>query len=146
MPAQFILKRLERCERGGALVEFALLAPLMIGMLLSVLQVGIGMQAYNAVRNVTADVAREAVVEYQTANKITATQIEQAASSTAIASPYLLDSDNLTVTVTQPTTQRVTGATEFQITVDYQVPLILPYFSFSAPTLTHTRPIFVIDE
>lgn len=144
--ARFAIHKLRKDERGGAVIEFALLAPVFIGLFLGVLQIGLGMQSYNALRNVTADVAREAVIQYQTSNKITASQMETAASSTAISSPYLLDSNSLSVSVTQPATQRVTGATEFQIAIAYQIPTILPFFEFAAPRITHTRPIFVIDE
>ena len=55
-----LLQRLRRNSDGSAVVEFAMLGGLFIAMLLGVFQVGIAMQSYNAMRSMTADVARYA--------------------------------------------------------------------------------------
>jgi hypothetical protein len=31
------------------------------------------------------------------------------------------------------------------MTLTYTVPVVLPLFDWASPTLTHTRPIFVLD-
>lgn len=131
---------------GSVAVEFALLAPIFFAMLLGVLQIGIGMQNYNAVRNVASDVSREVMIEYLTSNEMSADQIEQTALATAISAPYLLDSDNLTIEVQEASTQRIDGAHEFELEITYEIWSILTFMGFDAPTIDHERPIFVIDE
>lgn len=124
-------------------VEFALLGPLLIAMMLGVLQVGIAMQSYNAIRNVSADVARHAAVQYQTENLLSNSQIRQVALTTAVNSPYLLDRDGLDVSVETAMTQRVTGATELTLEIAYEVPSILTMMGWASPTIEFERPIFV---
>jgi len=129
--------------QGAVVVEFGLLGPLMIAMLLGVLQIGVAMQSYNAIRNASADVARHAAVQYQTDNRLTNAQIRQVAMSTAVSSPYLLQFDGLDVSVRTATTQRVAGATELQLEMEYEVPTLLTLMGWSSPKISYERPIFV---
>ncbi|HVR89634.1 MAG TPA: TadE family protein [Novosphingobium sp.] len=137
------LQRLTRDTAGSVAVEFALLGPLMIGMLFGVLQIGIGMKAYNSLRAIASDTARYAAVNYQTANRLTNTQLQSYGRAVAIATPYGLRSDRVTVSVTTPTTQRVTGATEKKITITYKVDTLLKIINVRAVNLTYSRPIFL---
>ena len=141
-----ILPRLSQARDGAVIIEFALLAPLFIGLLLGVVQVGIGMQSYNAIRNVASDVSRDVMIEYLTSNKMSATSIKQTALATSVAAPYLLDGDSLDITVEEAETQRVDGAREFTFSIKYDVPTVLDFMGFDAPTIEHTRPIFVIKD
>lgn len=136
---------LRRDESGAVAVEFGLLGPLFIAMLIGILQVSFAMQAYNAMRNASADAARQTMVQYQTGNRLTRPQISAMANSIAIRAPYLLRGDNLVVTVTDAGVQRVGGAHEFTLVVDYTVPTVLPFMGWMSPELTFTRPIFVIN-
>lgn len=65
------LRALLRQKQGSVVTEFALLAPTILALMLGVLQIGIGMQNYNAMRSVASDVMRYAVVNYQTGNELT---------------------------------------------------------------------------
>jgi Flp pilus assembly protein TadG len=136
---------LQRDRRGSVAVEFGLLGPLFIAMLIGILQVSVAMQAYNAMRNVSADVSRQAMVQYQTGNRLTRAQLSAMTASTAIRAPYLLNGDNLVVRVSDAAAQRVAGAHEFTLEVDYVVPTILPFMGWAAPTMTYSRPMFVIN-
>lgn len=142
-----VIRRLPMCgdKRGSVAVEFGLLGPLFIAMLIGILQVSLAMQAYNAMRNVSADVARQTMVQYQTGNRLTKPQISAMAASAAIRAPYLLNGDNLVVRVTDAAAQRVAGAHEFTLEVDYTVPTILPFMGWISPTMTYSRPMFVIN-
>lgn len=133
-------------DEGAVIVEFALLGPLFIGLLLAVLQIGIGMQSYNAVRNVATDVSRDVMIEYLTSNEMNSAQIKQAALATSVSAPYLLDGDSIDVEVIEATTQRVDGAREFSFTIKYEIPSILNMMGFQAPTIEHSRPIFVVKS
>jgi Flp pilus assembly protein TadG len=135
--------RLARDCRGGAAVEFGLLAPAFLVMFLGVLQVGIFMQAYNSLRNASADTARDVSVQYQTDNRLTNAQIAQVGVATATTAPYLLRSNRLAVTVELATTQRVPAARELTLEFRYQLPSFLGFAGIEGPELTYERPIFV---
>ena len=76
MTIRKLLNRIRRNDTGAAAIEFALLSPALILMMIGVLQVGVAMQNYNALRGLSADVARYTMVQYQTGNTISNSQIE----------------------------------------------------------------------
>lgn len=136
--------RLRSDQRGSVLVEFALLAPVFLTLLLGVLQVGLQVQNSNAVRNVASDGARFAVVQYQL-NRGSATDvIETWIRSRAVSRAYNLDTDRLTVTVTEVATSRVAGAREMQIQVAYAGPDFLAFVSGDALNIDYERPVFLL--
>ena len=136
------LRRLSRDTKGAAIIEFALLAPALIVMLVGVLQVGVALQSYNALRNVSADVARYAMVQYATGNKLSNQQLSTHATAVAREAPYLLNS-TLRVTVTNVATPQVSGTTEKTLSIDYEIPSLLATMGVSAPTINYTRPLFL---
>lgn len=138
--------RLSTDRRGGAAIEFGLLGIFMIAVLLCVVQTGMSMQRYNALRSVAADVARNTVIQYQNGNEINNDQIRMYANSTAMGSPYFLPGEGLLCTVTKPGVQRVAGATEFTLTIRTQVDSITNVLGFNSFYITYSRPIFVVDE
>ncbi len=127
-------------------VEFALLAPVLLVLIFGVLHVGIAMQNYNALRNLSADVARFAVIAHQSGNTLSSSQIRAHAITHGQGAPYLLEGNRLNAVITTPTVQRVTGATEMQITVTYQIESMLEFAGIDAPYIIYTRPIFVTDN
>lgn len=139
------LDRLTRDTGGSTIVEFGLLAPALITMLLGVVQFGIAMQQYNALRGVAADVERYAVVNYQTSNKISTTQLTSYAQSVATNSPYNLQPNGLLITITQPNTQRVAGATEYSLNIRAQITSILGIIGINDYYINYNRPIFLLS-
>ncbi len=139
------LSSLRHDRDGSVIIEFALIGPALIGMFLGVLQLGIGMQNYNALRGVSADVARYAVVNYQTANRLSTSQLENYANGRATNAPYGLMQSRFTASITSATVQRVTGATEYTIALTYDVPTLLTIFGIDDIPLTFSRPIFVVS-
>lgn len=138
-----LLSRIHGDKAGAAMVEFALLAPVIIALMMGVMQLGIALQNYNAVRNVSADVARYAMVQYATGNTLTDDQLRNFALSSGRGAPYLLSSDRMSATVTNATTQRVTGATEETLTINYQIPTLLDPMGLRGPYITYSRPVFL---
>ena len=134
-----------RDQRGTTIIEFALLAPVILGLFMGAIQIGISMQAHNSLRGVASDTARYAVVEYMKENKITDLAIQTKAVSIARGSPYLLN-DSVNVTVTPVATPRVHGTHEKTLTITYTPPQVLPFFDFTSEQMSFSRPIFVIDE
>ena len=143
-----LLDRIRRNDRGAVAIEFALLAPAFFIMLFGVMQVAIAMQNYNALRNVSADVARYAMIQYQTGNELSNSQLESFAENHALGAPYLLDQARVNAIITTPNAanQRVTGATERRIIVTYQVESLLDFAGIDGPFLRYTRPVFLLDE
>ena len=142
MIARGIWRRLRRNQDGVATIEFAILGPAMIAMLFGVVQVGIGLQNYNALRNVSADVARYAMIQYATGNELSNDQMTDYAESVAEGAPYLLKSTK-SVTVTNVATPQITGAQEKTLTIQYKIPSVLASLGLEGPTISYTRPMFL---
>ncbi|HYD24259.1 MAG TPA: TadE/TadG family type IV pilus assembly protein [Croceibacterium sp.] len=137
------LPRLLRDRHGAAAVEFGLLAPAFLLMFLGVLQVGVGLHAYNSLRNVSSDTARQVSVQYQTDNRLSNSQIRSVGIANATTAPYLLKTDRLTVTADDAATQRVPNAREITLRFQYRVPTFLEFAGIQGPQLSYARPIFV---
>jgi Flp pilus assembly protein TadG len=137
------LTRLRGDTSGTAILEFGLLGPAFIAMLLGVLQVGMGLQSYNALRNLSADVARYSMIQYSTGNQLNNEQLRSYAVAMGQGTPYLLNGDRMTAAVTTATTQRVTGATELKLRINYQIPTLFDSMGLRGPSLSYTRPIFL---
>lgn len=141
-----ILRRfsaLRRDTRGNALVEFALIGPAMILVLLAVFQIALQIQNYNAVRNLAADGSRFAVVQYQKGTKSPGPAIETWIRGKAISGVYNLDTDRLTVTVTPATVSRLAGMTEMMIMVNYEAPQYLWTVAGNTLNISYSRPVFL---
>lgn len=136
------LPRLLRDQAGASAIEFALLGPALITMLLGMLQIGIGMHAYSAIRGVSGDVGRHVSVEYQKSNELSDKQIELLAEAIAGQAPYLL-SGEVDVEVDDALVQRVAGAKEMTFLITYRVPSVLDIIGIGDFEIAYSRPIFV---
>lgn len=148
MPSK-LFARLRSDRAGSVVVEFALIGPTMLAMLFGVLQFGIGMHNYNALRSVSAEVARYAVINAQDAAaqsdmslRDTNEELEAYASEIAGVAPYGLQTNRLTVTVTSVPT-RVEGASERTINLQYNVPSMLGMIGINSIPISYSRPVFI---
>jgi len=126
-------------------VEFALLAPFFLGLLFGVIEIGVYMQNYNAIRSLASDAARFAAVEYQKKNQISETTIADNVEAMGIGAPYFLNADQLEIDVTPVTPSSVNGARQFALTITYERPQLVGGISLDALTLTYSRPVFVLQ-
>lgn len=140
------IRSLRQDSTAAMMIEFALLAPLLITMMIGVFHTGVYMQNYNAVRSLTSDGARFTMIEYQKGNELTNAQIRNVLIATATSAPYMLDSDRLSITVSTVTPSRVTGAQEIDLDVTYTLEDWLPFVTLPASTLTYSRPVFVVPS
>ena len=131
-------------RRGSVLVEFALLAPVFLTLLVGVVQIGLHIQNYNAVRNLASDGARFAVVEYQRDQRSSTSIIETWIRSQGVGEKYNLDTDRLGVSVTTQAT-RITGTTEMRISITYEAPDFLAFVPGDVLQLTYERPVFLLN-
>ena len=141
-----LLKRLARDGGGGSAVEFALLAPVFIALLMGVLAVGLYMQNYNAVRSLATDAARFAAVEAQKNNKtiFLGTTLEDNIKLLGSASPYNLNTARLVVDIDEVTPSPVDGARQFDLTLTYDLPDLIGGISIDNVSLSYSRQIFVL--
>jgi Flp pilus assembly protein TadG len=140
------LRRLAASSDGASAVEFALLAPVFIALMIGVVEVGIYMQNYNAVRSLAGDAARFAAVEYQKNNVATESTLETNIQAMGVASPYNLNNDLLVVDVDEVIPSRVDGAREFDLDITYSLPDIIGGTTIDNITLNYSRPLFVLDN
>jgi Flp pilus assembly protein TadG len=136
---------LVRDRQGSVAIEFGIIAPVFLMMLLGVFQVGVWMQAYNAMRNAVAATARSVAVEYQTDNRLTDSQIANTGLAVATSNPYMLDANLIEVDVDAPSSQPFPGARQLTLTFTYQMPSFLDFAGISGPSVSYSRSMFVSE-
>lgn len=129
--------------RGAMAVEFALVGPLMITVMLGVVQIGMSMWNFNGLRGVASDTARFAVINYQTNNELTNAQIQSYGRALATQDYGMVDS-NLTITVVAVDAPRVAGATELTMTINYNFSTLLSIIGIPDIPMSYSRPIFLM--
>ena len=137
-----ILRRLRRNSTGAAIIEFGILAPAIVTLFLGILQVGMWMQSYNALRSVAADAGRYTAVQYQKANYISNIDMATWARDRAI-DHYLFKSADVSADVIDATNQQITGVTEKTLTVTYKFDSVMSIIGIKDQTVSYARPIFV---
>jgi len=137
---------LRRDQSGSTLVEFALLAPAFLTLMFGIMQVGVHMQNYNAVRNLAADGARFAVVSYQKGNQLSATSIQAEVFSRGVRPKYGLNGNRLEVTVDPITDSAdIAGIKETTIHITYDAPDFLgDLVPGGTLDLAYERPVFLL--
>jgi Flp pilus assembly protein TadG len=113
-----------RAQDGQAAVEFALVAPIMVALLLAIVQGGIAFHNYITITDaaraaarkaVTARVANVSVTDIQNAAYAAAPDLKQANVKVAVADPtdpgFAQSGSTLTVTVTYPYAIHILGWT-----------------------------------
>jgi len=130
-------------ESGAAVIEFAILAPLLFILLIMVLQVGFYMQAQNALRGISGDMSRQMMIEFQKDKQPTNDQIRTIALAMADNTPYMLKTDRLDITVADAATQPIGRVRQIELTVSYDVPNFLGFADVGILSLDLTRSLFV---
>lgn len=115
------MRRLIKDEKAQAMVEMALVLPLLVLLSLGVFDLGRVFGSYLIVNNLAREGARYGAVGH-TDSEIEAAVISRAA---------FLDTNRLTVTP-DPTGTRPRGST-LQVTVSYTVPLVVPLVDSMVP-------------
>ena len=137
-----VLKRLRDNRTGSTIIEFAILAPAIVTLFLGILQVGMWMQSYNALRSVAADTGRYTAVQYQKINNISNINMATWARNRAVNS-YNFKSANISTDVTDAANQQIVGVTEKTLTLTYTFESIMSVVGINDQTVTFARPIFV---
>lgn len=140
-----LMRGLVANDRGATIIEFALIAPVLITMMIGVLQVGAWVQAYNGVRNVVNDTARFAMVEYQRGNKVSNEAIQDRAIEIAAAGKYNLD-PSLVLPNVSPKATEVSGVKQLNLSISYTAPEFLPILQTVAPRIQYSRDMYLYDQ
>ena len=142
-------RRFSSDRRGSAIVEFGILAPTILMLFVGILQVGLWMQSYNALRSVAADTGRQVAVCHQTlqfqnecANMNANVGMALWARQHAIDS-YMFQSAKVSTDVSDAATQSIAGVTEKTLTLNYTRPSIFGIAGIGEIPVTFQRPIFV---
>lgn len=141
-----LFKRLAKSRSGAAAVEFAIIGPFLITAMLGVFQIGLGMQNYNALRAVSAEMARYTLVNYQAGNPVDNTLVRLHGRALAQEPPYNLNTELLEVTVTTVATPRLADTMEKRIALRYRVPTMLSIINFKEVPLGYTRTVVLPDD
>jgi Flp pilus assembly protein TadG len=137
-----VLRRLAANTRGSAIVEFAILAPAILMLFVGILQIGLWMQSYNALRSVAADTGRYVAVEYQKSNQINNLMMALWARDHAIDT-YMFQEAKISTDVSDAATQSIAGVTEKTLTLNYTMPSIFGIAGIGDIDVTFQRPIFI---
>jgi Flp pilus assembly protein TadG len=145
MKSEHFLARLQGNVRAAAAVEFALVAPIVIGLMLGMFQVSIGMHNYNSLRGAVNDAARYTIIKFQDETRPDEAALTATARQIATSSPYNLNPDKLEVTVDLLDDSRVAGALEATITMEYEISSVAKMVGMDDIQVEYSRPVFLIS-
>jgi len=117
-----IIQRFHKKEEGQALVEFALVLPILLILLLGIFEFGNIFFSYLVIQNASRDAARYGTVA--------ATDLEM--EQVIMRKTDVLKEDNITVTITPVESARTRG-NEINVLIDYDVPLLAPLWNNFLP-------------
>jgi Flp pilus assembly protein TadG len=112
------MMKLLKNQRGQALVEFAIILPLLLLIIMSIIEFGLMLNSYLTVRNVSREGARAGIVGSTNA------EIE----NTIISTSPNLEECKLTINITPPEGSRKSGDT-LTVKLTYKYKLIVPIIS-----------------
>lgn len=135
---------LARDMRGAALVEFAVAAPVLILLMLGIFQIGIGLQANSALRELMGWAGRTAMVAYQDQEDgiITASELETRITERVARGGLGLRPDRMTASVEISRDEEL-DVQRVAIHLAYELEFWLPFTSGGGVVVEEERSFFV---
>ena len=133
-------------ERGSAVIEFALVSPLVILLILGALQLGMVLRANAGLRELAGWGGRRAVISYQIVSDndtIGAATLKSLIQNEAKSRKYNLEGGTLTVTVTNQADTALLTVNRMRLQLTYNYPLSLPFISTKSIPLSADRTFYV---
>ena len=129
-----MMKRIRNCNQGTAALEFAIISPIFILVLLTLVAYGIYLSAAHSVQQIAANAARTAVAGVTAAER---TQLVNSYITTSTLNDPILQRANFTVSVTPDPG----NANQFVVSLVYNAQNlpIWNLYSFAMPSKTITR-------
>jgi Flp pilus assembly protein TadG len=133
--------RLWRDRRGISALEFGLISPVFLFMIIGIGQMGILFEAQAGLRHAVAEGARYATIYVPNSTGVATRPTNAQIIAKVTSSKYGLNASYITgPTITSGTSN---GATYLDITMSYAVPLDFVFYHPPAVTLTETRRAYV---
>lgn len=139
------LRRLVRDQRGSALIEFALVSPMVILLIMAALQFGLSLRANAGLRDLAGWAGREAVVSYQLTSDpvIGPEQLRTMITQRAQHPRYNLTDGTLNVTVTSVADTTLLTVNRVRIRISYGYPMSIPLLPRMTVPLSVDRTFYV---
>lgn len=140
-----LFARLRRDRRGSAVLEFSVIAPLLVTFILGGFQLAQALHANSSIREAVGNAGREAVVSYQITSDgvMSEAQIEALVASEAVNSAHRLKAANLTVDAT------ISGDLgdwrQLTIAATYDFPVNVPFMAPITIDLDQSRIFYIPD-
>lgn len=135
-----------RDERGSTLIEFALVSPMVVMLLMAALEFGLALRANAGLRDLAGAAGREAVVSYQLQsgnNAMGPTILKSYIEDQAKQGKYNLQNGTLTVTVTNTQDSTLLTVNRVNIQLTYKYPLSIPFLNKQTIDMGIDRTFFV---
>lgn len=136
------IRHVYTCSRGVAAIEFALIAPALLTLFIGIMQLGIQLQSYNAVRSLTSDISRYTMVQYQKDHNVASEDIESVTYATAMGAPYNLSAEQLDVEISEGVGP-FENTKEILIDLEYTPISLLSSFGVDGITISYSKAVFV---
>lgn len=137
-------KRMENDQSGSVITEFAICAPVFLALLLGVFQVGIAVQAKNAMQSVIGEVGRNVAVGYLNSETelFGEGQVELLLTNTATNAAYQLKSEYIAVDAVIADSDYADIKT-LTMQITYDVPMFMPLGSMDSINLESSRTVYI---
>lgn len=137
------LSRLVRNEHGSTVVEFALICPMLIAVMLSVLEVGEALRSNTGVRDLLGWAGRRAVVARQNNTAITTAALNNEIRAEAVKRYYNIETARLTVQSSIVPNVALITVDEVRIDLTYSHPLSVPFVPITSIPISVSRTFYV---
>ncbi len=119
---------LDRDQRGSALIEFAMISPLVVMFILAALQFGLALRANAGLRELAGWAGREAVVSYQIVGDGVKddAEIKNMIKGEAAKAKYNLNNGSLNVSVESFSNTSFLTVKEIRLSLIYRHPISVP--------------------
>ena len=131
-PKWFRLRKARKAEKGQAMVELALVLPVLLLILLGIIEFGHIFYSYLVIQNATRDGARHGVV-WDSGNNRYVTNPEVVTLVKDKTTVLQKHDTNLTVNITPTTESTKATGNKFEVNINYNVPLFTPFWDNILP-------------
>jgi len=132
-------------KRGSTVVEFALVSPIVIMLILAAVEFGSVMRANAGLRELSGWAGREAVVSYQVVGDtvIGANELKTRIETEARSPKYNLRNGRFNVDVTTRPNTALLTVMELRVRLRYNLPVSLPFLPSNTINFDTTRTYYV---
>jgi Flp pilus assembly protein TadG len=139
------IRPLKRDERGSTVVEFAMISPLVILLILAALEFGMALRANAGLRDLAGWAGRDAIVATQVernGESVDTVAVRNKIIAEAAKKSYNLGSGALTVTVTNVQDTTLLTVHRIRIQLVYTHPISVPFLSVTGVPMRVDRTFF----